>query len=127
MRRVAELNHELLRVIKKYDVKYLLCELPHGSQSAVAALMIGITSGVIQTISDCLGIPLEWYSEADSKKCVLGSSKKVTKDEMISAIDKLYTDVQWTNVGWKDEAVADALAVHQVALQYSSVLKFMSK
>lgn len=124
-RRTAEIVQHLLELIKAYDVSYILSESPHGSQNANAAIMIGITTGVTTAIAECLGIPIEYYSEQDAKKAVLGK-KAATKEDMIEAIDKLY-EVDWRSVKYIDEAVADALAVHYVATLQSPVLKFMSK
>jgi len=120
-RRVSEINQRLLEVIRKYNVNYILSELPHGSQSASAAVMIGIATGIGQTMSDALGIPIEWYSEGDSKKAVL-HKQSATKQEMIDAITKLY-NVPWTKVKYINEAVADALAIHYAASLQSSTLK----
>ena len=121
VRRVSEINQRLLQVIKHYKVSYLLTELPHGSQNASAAVMIGIVTGIMQTLSDTLKIGVEWYAEMDAKKCVLGKNS-ATKQEMINAIDKLY-EVPWKGTKYKDEAVADALAIHYTASQQSNVLQ----
>ena len=51
---------------------------------------------------------------------------KFTKQEMIDAMDKLF-DVKWKNVKYYDEAVADALAIYNVAMKESSTLKLMRK
>jgi Holliday junction resolvasome RuvABC endonuclease subunit len=83
--------------------------------------MIGIATGIGQTMSDALGIPIEWYSEGDSKKAVL-HKQSATKQEMIDAITKLY-NVPWTKVKYINEAVADALAIHYAASLQSSTLK----
>jgi Holliday junction resolvasome RuvABC endonuclease subunit len=123
--RISEINNVLLRLIKRYNVNYILTESPHGSQNASAAVMIGIVAAIVQTISDCLDIGVEWYSEGDSKKCLLGRIS-ATKHETIDAIDKLYK-VSWTGVKYKDEAVADALSVHYVATKQSSTLKMMKR
>src|SRR4030042_3394853 len=70
-RRICEINQQLIYLIKEYHIDFILSELPHGSQNAQAALMIGSVTGILQTISDVLEIPIEWYSEADSKKAVV--------------------------------------------------------
>jgi len=124
-RRISELNQILLRLIKEYHIDFILSELPHGSQNAQAAIMIGIVTGILQTISDVLEIPIEWYSEADSKKAVL-NRKAASKQQMKEAISKLYK-VKWTGIGYKDESIADSLAVHYVATKQSSILKMMNK
>lgn len=67
--------------------------------------------------------PVEWYSEMDSKKFVLGK-KSAVKLEMINAITKLY-DVPWKKVKYHDEAVADAIAVYHTACGLSSTFKLL--
>jgi Holliday junction resolvasome RuvABC endonuclease subunit len=124
-RRTVEITQELLRLIRKYNIKYILTEAPHGSQNASAAVMIGITTGVLTAISECLEIPLESYNEQDSKKCLLGK-KAATKQETLDAIEKLY-DVPFTGIAYRDEAIADAIAVYHVAIRLSQTLKMMKK
>jgi Holliday junction resolvasome RuvABC endonuclease subunit len=124
-RRAKEIIQELLRVIKQYEIGYILSEAPHGSQNASAAVMIGVVTGIVYTISECEEIGLETYSEGDSKKCLLGKLS-ATKDETIKAISKLY-DIQWTGIEYKDEAIADALSVYHVATKESNVLKMMRR
>lgn len=122
-RRSIEIIQTLLNVIKKYNVRFIVSESPHGSQNASAAVMIGIVSGILASIGECLGIPIEYYSEQDSKKAVLGK-KAATKEEMVEAIGSLY-DVEWAEIKYIDEAVADALAVHYVASKQSQIIKMM--
>lgn len=125
VRRISEINKELLSIIKKHNVRYILSELPHGSQNAQAAVMIGIVTGIIQTISDTLGVGIEWYSEMDSKNFVLGK-RSATKQEMIKKINELYK-VQWSKYKYHNEAIADALAIHYIASKQSPTLKFLKK
>lgn len=124
-RRISEINNIILSVIKQYDIRYLLSEAPHGSQSAVAAVMVGAVTGMIQTIADALDIPIEWYSESDAKKA-LTNQKVVSKKETIRQIDLLY-DVPWSKIGYKDEAVADALAIFNAAMKHSNYLRMLKK
>lgn len=124
-RRVSEINQRLLEMIRKWKVTFLLSELPHGSQNASAAVMIGITTGIGQTLADALAIPIEWYSEGDSKRAIL-HKQAATKGEMVDAIAELYPPHRWkTNTKYIDEAVADALAIHYTASQQSPTLKFL--
>lgn len=115
----------LYNLIDEYKVELILTELPHGSQNAQAAIMIGMVAGIITTIAKSRDIPIEYYSEADSKKAVLGK-RAATKEDMIEAIDKLY-DVDWTKIKYIDEAVADALAIHYVAKHQSQLLKMLKR
>jgi len=141
VQRTGEIDQVILGLIKKYKISYILTELPHGSQNASGALMIGIVIGLLKMLSDTLEIGIEWYSERDSKKCLLGKIS-ATKIETMIAIDKLY-DVPitkgigknrkgeivalWSGVGYIDEAVADALAIYNVAMKESSTLKLMKR
>jgi Holliday junction resolvasome RuvABC endonuclease subunit len=125
VRRTAEILKILLGVIKKHKVTYLVSELPHGSQNAQGAIMIGIVVGIAQSISDALEIPIEYYSEADAKGAIAGKDV-VSKAKMIALIKELF-EVPWTGVKYKDEAIADALAIYNVAIQQSPTLKLMKK
>ena len=82
-RRITEINTILLKLIKHYNIVYIVSEQPHGSQSAVAAIMIGITLGIMQTIADTLAIGIEWYSEGDCKKTYSEKEMQVNKKELI--------------------------------------------
>ena len=120
-RRINEINLQLLDVIRRYDIKLILSELPHGSQNAQAAIMIGVVTGIAQTISDILDIAIEWYSDRFKERNFgKGEQLKI----MVDAIGKLYKII-WTGIKYKDEAVADALAIHYVASQQSQILKMM--
>lgn len=126
VRRISELNRFLQGLLESYKIRLILTELPHGSQTASSAQMIGIVTGVTQTLSDAYSIPIEYYSEADAKKAVL-NRKSVTKEETIQAINKLYS-VKWTGIKYIDEAVADSMAVYHVAaISSGSMLKMLMK
>jgi Holliday junction resolvasome RuvABC endonuclease subunit len=123
-RRISEINQRILQAIRNYKVRHIIGELPGGgSQSAVSAKALAEAKTILQTIADCLGIGIEWYSEGDSKKCLLGKTS-ATKQETIDAINKIYK-VNWTGVKYKDEAIADALSIHYTATKKSSVLKLL--
>lgn len=123
IRRVTEINHTLIKLIRNYNIQFIISELPHGSQNASAAVMIGIVTGIVQTMADVLDLPIEWYSEADAKKHLL-NKKSATKSETINAIKKVH-DVPWTGIKYKDEAIADAMSIYYVASYESSLLKMI--
>lgn len=126
VRRVQEINFKLLEVVKKYNVNLILSELPHGSQSAVAAVMIGMVTGMMQTIGDSLNIPVEWYSEGDAKLAACGK-RSIEKDHMVAIMENLYPDTKWKKTKWENQAIADSLAVFYVARQQSTILKMLSQ
>ncbi len=121
---MSEINTELLGIINNWGVNYIISELPHGSQSASAAVMIGICTGVMQTIADALKLGIEWYSEADAKKAII-NRRSASKQDIINAITDTYK-VPWASAKFKNEAIADAMAVYHCARQQSPVLKLHS-
>lgn len=123
IRRTSELLTHIKGLINDWNVQLILSELPHGSQNAQAAIMLGIVSGVAQAASVFLDIPIEWYSENDAKKSLDLKKKVISKQDTINAIDRLFT-VNWSRVKYKDEAVADALAIYNAALHESAILKY---
>lgn len=121
IRRLNEITRELMRVHEKHQIDWIVAEAPHGSQSAVAAIMIGATAGLMSTFAMCYSLPIEWYSEGDAKKFLSGK-RSVAKTRMIELISSHY-GTQWIEkVKYKDEAVADALAVFHVAINQSAAL-----
>jgi Holliday junction resolvasome RuvABC endonuclease subunit len=123
LRRIHDINMELLLIIRSWNVNYIVSEIPHGSQTASGAVMVGTVRGIMQTIADCLEIPIETYSEQESKKTVLGK-KTATKTEMVNAIGNVY-DMPYVGVKYKDEAIADAMAIYHTAVKLSPTLKLL--
>lgn len=124
--RISLLNTVLKQLFAMYDINLILSELPHGSQNASASVMLGITAAIPQTISDFLGVAIEWYSEGDVKKHLF-DRQSVTKDEMKSKMLKLYPKAGWTNTKFRDEAIADALAIYTTAKDQSTAIKLFLK
>lgn len=126
-RRVSEIVQRLLHIIQVYGVNYMVAESPGGSKSYSAAKSFAQVISISQTLSDCLKIPLEFFSEAEAKKAVFGPGKKrtVSKLDMMREIDKLFLNVGWSGKKYIDEAVADSLAVYVAAKQLSNTLKFI--
>lgn len=123
-RRVKEISHVLVNAVKKYNVNYIVCELPHGSQNAAAAKMVGMVPSMIETIGVCFDIGVEWYSEADGKKAVLGKSSG-SKADMVKAIKKLFPYVVFKKHDYYNEAVADSLSIYYVASTQSNTMKLL--
>lgn len=125
IRRLVEINKTLKMSIQKHEPVLHLCELPHGSQNASAAIMVGAVGGIISTIAYWTTTPIEYYSEGDAKKALSGN-RILSKDDTVKLIGKKYK-VGWHGVKYYDEAVADSLAIFEVAKQTSEVLKFLRK
>lgn len=122
VRRFEEVALELQRIHDRFDIDWVVSELPHGSQSASAAVMIGATAGILSTFATCYSLPIEWYSEGDSKKHLL-NKRSASKEETINCIIKEYGDSWVNDVKYKDEAVADALSIFHIAKDTSPALK----
>ncbi len=125
VRRVGELIRQLVKIIKEHNITFIVTELPHGSQNSRGAIMIGIVLGTLQSFNILLNIPVEWYSENDAKKELLGRIS-ASKAEIIKSIDSLY-EVDWSGKKYVDEAVADALAIYYCAECNSPTIKFMNR
>lgn len=123
IRRINEIYKRLVSIAKKYKTQLILCESPHGSQNASAAVMIGAVTALAYCIAEQINCPIEWFSEGDAKKHLL-NKKAATKDEIIKAIDKIY-DIPWKGIKYKDEAIADAMSIYNVAKEQSSIIKHL--
>ena len=124
IRRINEINSVFSSLLKKYDIQYMCAELPHGSQNARGAVMIGLVVGLLQTLATFCNIPIEWFSEDDAKKSIAGS-RKVSKDDMVKLIEDNF-DINLDDAKWKVQGIADAMAVYHVALRQSNILKFLN-
>ena len=125
VRRVSEIVTVLVNVIKKYDIQFIVSELPHGSQNAAGAIMIGMVMGIFQTISHTMNIPVEWFSEADAKKALLGRIS-ASKTEVIEAVEETF-EIDINGPKYIREAVADSLAIYNVAQKQSTTLKILTR
>jgi len=125
VRRTSEIIVSLMEIIGEHKISFIVSELPHGSQNAKAAIMMGVVVGILQAISELWDIPIEWYSENDAKKALLGRISS-SKAQVIEAINQAF---ETTLVGPKyvQEAVADSLAIYNVATLQSPTLKILLK
>lgn len=121
-RRIGQILNVLVPVIREHKIDYILSELPHGSQNYNAAVMVGMVPGIIETLSACFDVAVEWFSESDSKKCILGRGE-FSKQDMVKAIHKVFPEYAFSGIKYKDEAIADALAIYHTASKNSSTLK----
>jgi len=122
VRRLEEISRELQNLHLKHQLDWVLSELPHGSQNASAAVMIGAVAGLVSCYAVVNELPIEWYSEGDAKKHLLGK-RSATKKETQNCIIKQYGKAWVTGTKYKDEAIADALAVFHIAKDNSPALK----
>lgn len=122
VRRLDEISRALQDLHMKHRLDWVVSELPHGSQNAQAAMTIGAVAGLMSCYAVVNELPIEWYSEGDCKKHLLGK-RSATKKETIDCIIRQYGDEWVTGTKYKDEAVADALAVFHIAKDTSPSLR----
>lgn len=124
-RRTSKIGKRLVEIVGKYDITKIISELPQGSQSAQAADCLGMARAIVQVLSDCTGIPLLWVKQHDSKITVFGKPD-AEKDEIVLGVDinvlinpersdKGKIGAPWTGVIYRDEAIADSIAVFLTA------------
>lgn len=123
VRRILEILVPLNDLIEKHNICLIVSELPHGSQNANASIMIGVVTGILQTMSYFMDIPIEWYDQGEAKKLLLGK-REGEKEEIIEVISEMYPEREWGQ--WRkkgeDEAIADSLAIYELAREESPVL-----
>jgi Holliday junction resolvasome RuvABC endonuclease subunit len=123
IRRIGELYDILLEVIQSHKIDFIVAELPHGSQNAQAAIMMGSVAAILMGFDKLLGIPVEWYTEDDAKKTLLGR-KSASKADVIAAVEETFDD-RITGFKYVQEAIADAMAIYNVAQKNSPTLKIL--
>jgi Holliday junction resolvasome RuvABC endonuclease subunit len=123
-RRASKIVKRILDVLCHHRIKTIVSELPQGSQSAPAADCLGMARSIVQTIADCYSKQIIWVKQHDSKMTMVGKSD-AEKHEMIDAVDN--SDINfpelgdpkdgapWTGIKYRDEAIADAVAVYITA------------
>ena len=124
IRRVAEINSKLIDIFKTFNIQLIVSELPYGYSSKKASLMVGIVSGVLQTIADFKGIPLEWYSEKDAKSA-RGLTSPCPKDKVMESMSERYGlrfEYKTNNERTRQEAMADAMLIYHCATVHSPFL-----
>ena len=123
LRRIGEIYEELIKVINGHQIAFIVSELPHGSQNAKAAIMMGSVAAIIEGFNKLHGIPVEWYSENDAKKALLGRIS-ASKAEVIEAVEKTFED-HIRGPKYVREAICDAMAIYNVAQQNSPSHKIL--
>jgi len=125
VRRTSEIILSLMETMGDHTIDFIVSELPHGSQNAKAAVMIGTVMGILQTFSELWSIPIEWYSENDAKKALFGRIS-ASKNQVIEAVQDTF-EVRLMGPKYVREAVADALAIYNVAHKNSPTLKILTR
>lgn len=125
IRRITEIYDELLSICLDHRIDLIVSELPHGSQNAKAAIMMGAVAGILQGFDKLMAIPVEWYSENDAKKALLGRIS-ASKAEVIAAVEETFDD-RIRGPKYVREAICDAMAIYNVAHKNSPTLKILTR
>lgn len=112
MHRAGMLSEGLIEILKhNHEIKGIIGEVPHGSQNAVAAKLLGFACGVVSGVAAASGIPCEWVSEGDSKKAAIGK-RSGTKEEMMDWCRRQWPEIKFPTAKTHFEHVADSLAAY---------------
>jgi Holliday junction resolvasome RuvABC endonuclease subunit len=110
LRRAKEQHTALHNMLDKYSPHIVFTEVPSGSQSAVSAKGLGITIGILASIT----YAVIQVSQQEVKMASVGK-KTASKEEMIDWATSLYPDAPWLTHNKKlvaaNEHLADAVAV----------------
>lgn len=122
--RIQAMTRGIVYLIGKWDVRGLLVEIPHGgAQSGRAMRAMGLASGMIGSIVECVKLPVEWYLPNQTRIAACGN-RKASKDEVVCKISEAYPD--WSErimsmTQTKREACADAISTYEAAKNNSLV------
>lgn len=101
---------------RTHAIGAVVTELPHGSQSAVAAWYLSTVNSTLYVYCMLKGIPITHISESDAKKTLHGRSRGVEKQETVDRLIDIYPSFSYipANVRTKVElyAIADSLAIY---------------
>lgn len=93
IRRITYITEQLSKVIRHYDVKGVLSELPpSGGQSAIAVKGLAMAVALSTALFTSFGLPIEWATPAEVKKAIAGK-ENASKEDIMLAVCKKY--------GWK--------------------------
>jgi Holliday junction resolvasome RuvABC endonuclease subunit len=109
--RCTKFAAELKAIIQEHKIKAVVGELPSGSQSAVAAKMLGGATGVVVAVTTCFDLPVEWISEGDSKKAALGK-RTAKKEEVMDWARNVFPGYSFPKTKKGFEHIADALMAY---------------
>jgi len=122
-------------IIGDWQPALLVAELPSsGGKSANAVASMAIAQAVCGAVVAYEGLPAEWVTPMENKKCYTGK-RNASKEDMMSAcvrthpaLKKEYTHTKGQYKGQlrgEFEHVADALGAYEAAKQNSPVMKVL--
>lgn len=84
---------EMCDLIKKYDIKTAIVEVPHGAKDARAAFAFGGVTAILSTLPK-LGLDLIQVTPKEVKEGSVGYSY-ADKEDIIAWAYKMYPDAEW--------------------------------
>lgn len=90
VQRITYITEQLSKVIRHYDVKGVLSELPpSGGQSSVAVKGLAMAVALSTALFSAHNLPVEWATPEEVKKALTGK-KNASKEDMMLAVCKKY-------------------------------------
>ena len=128
LRCAQELATAVLDYCLDFAPDLVIAEVPSGTQSSRASWTLGITLGILATVSIYYR-PLIEVSPTDVKKHFIGS-KTASKQQMIDRAVALYPDLAWHRhsgkLTAKNEHMADAIAIMDHGVRTPAAMDLIS-
>jgi len=109
---ISHIIEELTKIITKYDINFVVGELPHGgSQNANASKQMGIAVSLVVTYFELKNIPTKWCSPNNVKMQVCGK-RDASKEEIMNNITSLFPEYKFPKAKCNFEHIADAIGAY---------------
>ena len=146
--RVQRMVRGIVDVVRQFDIGKMVVEMPSGgAQGARANRAMGIATGMIVSLKECLGLAAEYYSPNDTREAAVGridpgpkvrkgmtdeekkrikqereAFKKGIKMRVMEAMEKKYPELGRIDIMADKEHIADAVSTFEAAKNGNLVL-----
>jgi Holliday junction resolvasome RuvABC endonuclease subunit len=103
---------QLMSLIRKYKITKVISELPSGSQSAKAANLLGMATGILVGVNVLSGVEYDYVTPTEVKKA-LCNNRFADKDEMIESVKRKYPYFDFPKQKNQMEHIADSIGVKE--------------
>lgn len=104
---------QIQKLVRNRWITEIVSEFPHGSQSNTAAVSLQCVKDVIAAVGKTTNTPVTFIQQSEVKKHYFGKATNIPKERTIKEMSSLWGPKGYKrlNVGFRDEAVSDALLV----------------
>ena len=124
--RCAVLAGRLVEIIGEFKVGAVVGELPSaGAQSAAALRSMGLATGVGAAVAEIFRLPVEWCTPMEGKLALTGK-RNASKEQMMEAARRKFSDTAFPSAKSTFEHIADALGAYE-ALKHTPVVRLLEQ